>query len=139
MPSLPCSRRGRPRVRGGGESGAAVVDFVLVGVVVTVLFLAVFQLGLALHVRNTLVSCASEGARFGARADVDPGVGAERARELISQSLSPRFARDVSVSVGQADGVAVVVVRVIAPLPVLGPLGPDAGLDVVGRAFEESQ
>jgi hypothetical protein len=115
------------------------VDFVLVGVVVTVLFLAVFQLGLALHVRNTLVSCASEGARFGARADVDPDVGAARARELISQSLSPRFARDVSVSVGQADGVSVVVVRVVAPLPVLGPLGPDSGLDVVGRAFEESQ
>lgn len=123
----------------GDESGAAVVDFVLVGVLVTVLFLAVFQLGLALHVRNTLVSCASEGARFGARADVDPSVGADRARDLIAQSLSPRFARQVSVSVGEAEGVQVVVVRVVAPLPVLGPLGPDAGLDVVGRAFEEDQ
>jgi hypothetical protein len=115
------------------------LDFVLVGVLVTVLFLAVFQLGLALHVRNTLVSCASEGARFGARADVDPAVGADRARALIAQALSPRFARHVSVSLGEADGVQVVVVRVVAPLPVLGPLGPDAGLDVVGRAFEESQ
>jgi hypothetical protein len=28
---------------------------------------------------------------------------------------------------------------VVAPLPVLGPLGPDRALDVVGRAFLESQ
>ncbi|GAB3434807.1 hypothetical protein GCM10027517_03280 [Phycicoccus ginsengisoli] len=132
-------RRARLRRLVRDEAGAAVVDFVLVGVVVTVLFLAVFQLGLALHVRNTLVSCASEGARFGARADVDPAVGADRARELIAQSLSPRFARNVSVSLGEAEGVRVVVVRVVAPLPVLGPLGPDAGLAVVGRAFEERQ
>ena len=31
------------------------------------------------------------------------------------------------------------VVRVLAPLPILGPLGPDRSLDVVGRAFLESQ
>ena len=122
-----------------GESGAAVADFVMVGGLVTLLFVAVFQLGLALHVRNTLIACASEGARFGARADVDPSVGAERTRTLIGQSLSPRFARDVSVAVGEANGVQVVTVRVVAPLPVIGPLGPDAGLDVVGRAFQESQ
>jgi hypothetical protein len=111
----------------------------MVGGLVTLLFVAVFQLGLALHVRNTLIACASEGARFGARADVDPAVGAERARALIGQSLSPRFARDVSVAVGDANGVQVVTVRVVAPLPVIGPLGPDARLDVVGRAFQESQ
>jgi hypothetical protein len=121
------------------EGGAAVADFVMVGALVTLLFVAVFQLGLALHVRNTLIACASEGARFGARADTDPAAGAERARTLVAASLSPRFARDVSVSVGDADGVSVVTVRVVAPLPVLGPLGPDAGLDVVGRAFREGQ
>ena len=47
------------------------------------IFLAVFQLGLALHIRNTLIACASEGARYGARADATPADGERRARELI--------------------------------------------------------
>lgn len=116
-----------------------MVDFVLVSVLVSVLFLAVFQVGLALYVRNTIISCASEGARFGARADADPLVGAARARELIGSSLSARFARDVSAEVVEAGGVQVVAVRVRAPLPVLGPFGPDSGFDLVGRAFLEGQ
>jgi len=111
----------------------------MVSALVSLLFVAVIQLGIALHVRNTLVSCASEGARLGARLGSEPGDGAARTRELISQSLSPAFARHVSASVVDAGGVRVVSVRVIAPLPVLGPLGPDRALDVVGRAFLESQ
>ena len=126
-------------VRGRSETGSAVVDFVLVSVLVSVLFIAVFQVGLALYIRNTIISCASEGARFGARADVDPGVGAARTRELIDASLSARFAQDVSAEVLDAGGVQVVSVRVRAPLPVLGPFGPDSGFDLVGRAFLEQQ
>ena len=61
------------------ERGAAVADFTMVSVLVVVLFLAVFQLGLALHTRNTLISCASEGARLGARADAVAGPGRRRA------------------------------------------------------------
>ena len=125
--------------RGRGEAGAAVVDFVLVSVLVSVLFLAVFQVGLALYIRNTIVSCASEGARFGARADADPGDGAARTRELIDASLSPRFAQDVSAEIEDAGGVQVVSVHVRAPLPVIGPFGPDSGFDLVGRAFLERQ
>ena len=125
--------------RGRGEAGAAVVDFVLVSVLVSVLFLAVFQVGLALYIRNTIISCASEGARFGARADADPDDGAARARELIDASLSSRFAQDVSAEVEDAGGVQVVSVHVRAPLPVIGPFGPDSGFDLVGRAFLERQ
>lgn len=127
------------RPRRGPDAGAAVADFAMVSGLVALLFVAVLQLGLALHVRNTLVSCASEGARFGARAGAKPGDGAARARELISRSLSPRFARDVSAAVVEVDGVQVVSVRVVAPVPVLGPLGPDRALAVVGRAFLEQQ
>jgi Flp pilus assembly protein TadG len=126
-------------VRRRREQGAAVADFVLVATLVLVLVVAVLQLGLALHTRNTLISCASEGARLGARADSSPQAGAARTRELVSASLSPRFARDVSASVTSAGGVSVVAVRVRAPLPVIGLLGPDGDLDVVGRAFLERQ
>lgn len=121
------------------EEGAAVADFVLVSVLVLVLFLAVAQLGLALHTRNTLISCASEGARAGARADALPEQGVARTEQLISASLSPRYARRVSTRQAVVHGVRVVEVHVVAPLPVLGLLGPDGRLDVVGRAFAEDQ
>lgn len=121
------------------ERGAAVADFAMVSMLVIVLFLAVFQLGLALHTRNTLISCASEGARLGARADAAPGQGVSRTEALISESLSPRFARHVSSRETVISGVRVVEVRVVAPVPVIGLFGPDDRLDVVGRAFVESQ
>lgn len=121
------------------ERGSAVVDFALVSGLVALLFVAAFQLGLALHVRNTLIACASEGARLGARADAVPGDGVARTRELIASSLSGRFAEHVSESVVDVGGARVVAVRVRAPLPVLGPLGPDGVLDVTGRAFRERQ
>ena len=121
------------------ERGSAVVDVVLVSMLVLAVFLGVVQLGFALYVRNTLISCASEGARYGARADSDPTQGVARARELIAASLSPTYAEDVTAGFEIVNGVRVVVVRVRAPLPVLGPLGVGGGLDVVGRAFEENQ
>lgn len=121
------------------EAGSAVADFVMVSALVTLLFLALLQLGMALYVRNTLISCASEGARLGARAGAEPDQGAQRTRALIASSLSRRFAGDVSVDVVAVNGVQVVSVRVVAPVPVLGPLGAGGDFDVVGRAFLERQ
>jgi hypothetical protein len=111
----------------------------MVSGLVAVLFVAVFQLGLALHIRNTLISCAAEGARLGARADAGPADGADRARELIRASLSDRYAGQVSARVVDVGGVQAVAVDVAAPLPVIGPLGPDGRLRVTGRAFLEGQ
>ena len=121
------------------ERGSAVAEYVMVSGLVVLLFMAVFQLGLVLHVRNTLISCASEGARLGARADTEPGLGAARARELIEASLSDGYADDVTVGTGVVGGVQVVEVRVRSPFPVVGLLGPDGRLDVTGRAFLERQ
>jgi Flp pilus assembly protein TadG len=131
----PEARRGTREAR---ESGSAVVDFVLVSALLVMLFLAIGQLSLALHVRNTLVAAASEGARYGADADRSPADGADRTRELIRQSLSGGFADDVSASMGEVDGVSVVVVEVRARLPLLGWLGPSRALVVRGHAFEEA-
>lgn len=122
-----------------GEAGAAVVDFSMVSVLLLAIFLGVVQLGLALHARNTLIACAAEGARYGARADAAPGAAVQRTQALVSASLSPRYARTVTSRRTTFDGVRVVEVRVVAPVPVLGLLGPDGSLDVVGRAFEEDQ
>ena len=138
---LRCARRQRRVGRGApsGDGGAAVADFALVSALVTLLFLAVFQVGLALHIRNTLIACASEGARYGARADRAPEDGVARARQLIRASLADRYADDVSADATTVGGVAVVEVRVSAPLPVLGLLGPDRVLRVGAHAFAENQ
>ncbi len=138
-PACPCDGRPVAGARSRDERGSAVVDFALVSVLVLALFLAVLQLGFALHVRNTLISCASEGARYGARADAEPGDGTARTRELVTASLSARYAADVTAGVAVVAGARVVTVRVRAPLPVFGPLGISGGLDVTGRAFEEDQ
>lgn len=122
------------------DRGAAVVDFALTSGLLALLFVAVLQLGAALHIRNTLISSASEGARLGARVGSSPEQGVARTEELIRRSVSPSYAEDVTASVERTSaGVDVVVVRVQAPLPVIGPLGPDGALDVTGRAFLEEQ
>jgi Flp pilus assembly protein TadG len=121
------------------ESGSAVADFAMVSGLLSLLFLAVFQLGLALHIRNTLISCASEGARYGARADATPQDGVDRARQMISASLTDRYADNVTATTTTVDGVLVLQIRVEAPLPVLGALGPDRMLSVQARAFSEKQ
>lgn len=125
--------------RRGSEAGAAIVDFSMVSVLLLAIFLAVVQLGLALHTRNTLISCASEGARYGARADAHEGEGVARARQLVSASLSERYARWVTSRERVIGGVRVVEVRIVAQVPVLGLIGPEGRLDVVGRAFAEDQ
>src|SRR5436305_8817756 len=81
----------------GGESGSAAVDFVLVGSLVTLLFLAVIQLGVDFHVRNVLAASVAEGARYAANADVeDADAGAQHANALIARSLGPAYAKAVA-------------------------------------------
>ncbi|HZI95996.1 MAG TPA: TadE family protein [Actinomycetales bacterium] len=129
-------------MRGGrrrwSDGGAAVVDFVLVGALLTLVFLGVVQLGVVLHVRNTLVDCASEGARYGAFADRTPADGARRTAELIAASLSPAYAGEITARHADVDGLRTVEVTVSAPLPVIGLFGPGRGLTVRGHGAEES-
>ena len=109
----------------------------LVGALLTLVFVGIVQLGVVLHVRNTLIDSAAEGARYGAFADRTPEQGAQRTRDLITMSLSPRYARDVRA--GQADiaGIRTVEVTVVAPLPVIGLLGPSRVLSVSGHGMKE--
>ena len=109
----------------------------MVGALLTFLFVAVVQLALVLHVRNTLVDCASEGARYGAFADRTPADGVARTRQLIGMSLSDRYADDVTATTAVVQGVPVVEVRVRAPLPVVGLLGPTRGITFTGHGVDE--
>jgi hypothetical protein len=119
------------------ERGAAVVDFVLVLVVMVPLFLGLLQVGLVLHVRNTLTAAASEGARYAAAVDRVPGDGVARTRRQIEGALADRFARGVSARPMQVDGAPGVRVDVVAEVPPLGLWGPAIRLELAGHAVEE--
>ena len=109
----------------------------LVLVLLVVLLLALLQLGFALHVRNTLVASAAEGARYAANADRSPEEGAARTRVLVAGALGDEYATDVVAGTEIVAGVTTVVVVIQAPLPILGPLGLADSLVVRGHAFEE--
>ena len=110
----------------------------LVLLVVVPLFLGIAQLALVLHVRNTLVSAASEGARYAATYDRAPADGAALTRASIADVLSPRFAAQVSAAETTVDGYPGVVVHVDAQVPALGLWGPGVALSVDGHAVEEA-
>jgi Flp pilus assembly protein TadG len=132
------SRTGGRVRRSRDDSGAAIVDFTLVGVLLTFLFLALLQLGLALHVRNTLAASATEGARYAANADRSPSDGAAVTRQLIRDSLADSFAVGVSSGTETVGGVPTVYVQIDARLPLVGLLGPARGISVRGHALEEA-
>lgn len=114
-----------------------MVDFALVGGLLTLVFVAVLQLTLALYTRNILIDCAGEGARFGATADQDATAAIERTRLLIRAGLADRYAQDISAEVLQQNGLQEIEVQVRAPLPVLGVYGAGRRLQVTGHAIVE--
>jgi TadE-like protein len=131
VPDRRASDRGQPPP---GQDGSAVVDFVLVGALVTMLFLACIQLALVLHVRNTALDAASSGARYGVLADRAPSDARARTEQLLRGALSPDYARDVQVATEDYRGRSTLKVTVRVPLPVLGLIGPAGFLEVAGHA-----
>lgn len=123
----------RPRT----DEGSAVVDFVLVLAVLVPLFLGIMQVALVLHVRNTLTSAASEGARFAATVDQPLAAGVDRTRAQIAGAVAGRFAEDITATQTVRGGVPVVRVVVVAEVPPLGVWGPGVRLAVAGHAVEE--
>lgn len=111
------------------DPGSAAVDFVLVGVLVTLMFMALLQLGIDYYVRNVLAACVADGARYGANADVaSPAVGAAQANQEILRALGPSYATAYApTEQDSVDGASVVTVEVRARLPLLAwflPIGP---------------
>ena len=120
------------------ERGSAVAEFTLVGILLTVLTLSVVQLALALHVRNTLLDAAAEGARYAALAGSSAADGVSRTQDLIGAAISAGYAEDVTASQTSIGGVSAIEVTVRATLPVVGLLGLQHGLEVAGHAAIET-
>ena len=110
----------------------------MVGALLTVLTLSVIQLGLALHIRNTVQDAAAEGARFGALADRTPADGIQRTRDLIALAIGDDYAQDVSVRGGSWMGHPAVTITVRTRLPLVGLVGIEGALEVTGHAALET-
>lgn len=121
-----------------GDDGDATVDFVLVGALLTVLTLSVLQLGLALLIRNTALDAAAEGARYAALADNGLDAGVQRTRDLITAALGTTYADHIAASYEHHLGASAAVITVRAPLPLIGLLGLEQGMEVQGHAAVES-
>lgn len=124
--------------RRGSDSGAAIVDFVLITVVLVPLVLAIMQVALVLHVRNTLTTAASDGARHAVVDGAYPSDGVERARAMITQSLGSQYARNIAAQQTRFDGSSGVRVDIEASVPALGILGTVAHVHVRGRAVGQT-
>lgn len=122
----------------GCERGSAPVEFLLVGIVLTALTLAVVQLALAIYVRNVVHAAAVDGAHRAALADSVPQDGVMHTSSLIEAAVGGTYAQDIHVAMTDALGAPTVEVTVRAALPVIGLIGVPGTLEVTGRALRES-
>ena len=126
------------RSRIADDRGSSPVEFVLVGTMLTLLTLAVLQLGLALYVRNVVHDAAVEGAHHAALADTSLADGVERTRQIIARTVGADYATEVSARESAALGMASVEVTVRAVLPLVGLLGAPGSLEVTAHAPVET-
>lgn len=129
------TRLSRPSL--ADDRGSAVVEFVLVGALIVVLATGLLQLAVTLHVRNILVSCASEGAHTAALADVDLADGAQRASQLASAALGGKQVSASARHVVEGDAL-IVEVTLTTSVPVLGFWGTGS-MNVSAHAIEEGE
>lgn len=98
------------------------------------IFVALLQLTLALHVRNTVADAASSAARYGALGDRSEADARDRAAVLVAGALGSGYVQDITVDVESLNGLDTLRVSISAPLPVLGLFGPSNSLEVTGHA-----
>jgi hypothetical protein len=70
------------------DTGAAVVDFVLMSVLLVMLLFGVLQVAVYFYARNVVAASAADAARYAAAETVDPRRAGPRAEQLIGHGLS---------------------------------------------------
>ena len=101
------------------------------------LFFGVLQLALIWHIKTTLTSAASEGARYGAAYNRSVTDGTQRTAAVINDVFGADFADRVSGGVVSIGGQPAVEVTVRAQVPVLAFWGPTITVEADGHAIEE--
>lgn len=106
-------------------------------VVLVPLFFGILQLALIWHVKTTLTSAASEGARYGAAYNRTTADGQRRTGQVIDETFGTDFRDQVTASDSTVSGQPGVEVDVSAQVPVLGFWGPTITVEVSGHAVKE--
>lgn len=127
---------------GGDESGAAVIEFVMISVLMVLLLFAVLQVAAVFYVRNIVAASAADAARYASASGVDAAAGGDRANGSISNALSrsvsahvPCVSRDDTDAVS---GLRVVRVECTGRIgSLLLPAGAFVRIDVVARSIRE--
>ena len=114
-------------------------EFVLVLLVLVPLVFGIAQVALVMHVRNTLVAAASDGARSAAMLGSEPEVARDRARDVIGTTLADRYAESIEARESVVDGVVVIEVRIRADVPPLGLWGPPVAVSAEGHAVRQAE
>ncbi|QJC22162.1 pilus assembly protein [Arcanobacterium buesumense] len=114
------------------EGGNAVVGFTATVGLLLIVTVTIVSLGLTWFAREVMKDSVALGARFAALDGASEEVARERTFELITTTLPPAFADDITITYGPSW----VIVRACAPAPVLGLLLPIT-IDVEGRATIE--
>lgn len=120
------------------DRGSSPVEFVLVGALLTLLTLAVLQLGLSIYVRNVVHDAAVEGAFHAALADTSLEDGAQRTGQIITRTVGGDYAADIAVRETSSLGHLTVQVTVRTTLPLVGLLGAPRSMEVIAHAPIES-
>ncbi|WP_454115193.1 TadE/TadG family type IV pilus assembly protein [Microbacterium lacticum] len=134
----PDDARRRAARDGVDDTGSAPVEFILVGLLLSVLTLGVLQLALTVYVRNVVHDAAVEGAYHGALADTGPADGAARTERLIATAVGGALDAEVSAGAVEGAGGSEVQVTVVATFPLIGLLGIPAGMEVTAHAPRQS-
>jgi Flp pilus assembly protein TadG len=69
------------------DTGAAVVEFVMISVLLVLLLFGVLQVGVYFYARNIVAASAADAARYAAAAGVPASAGGPRAEQLIAEGL----------------------------------------------------
>ncbi|MGP9527653.1 TadE family protein [Glutamicibacter sp. AOP5-A2-18] len=114
--------------------GSAVAEFVMITTLLVLIAMTLIQLALVLHVRNTLIDAAANGAHYGALANRSEADARGRAQLLITESLHGGFADNVGVSSANVGKNQVITVSVDTRVPLIGLLPNGWDLHVQGEA-----
>lgn len=126
------------------DSGAAVIDFVMMSILLIMLLFAVLQAAVYFYARNVAAASVADAARYAAAEGVAAGQGARRAEQLIRRGLDEADARTIHCTgrPGRDDrtGLAVTTVRCRGRIRLLfSPLKMPLTIDVTSSVLKEGQ
>lgn len=119
------------------ERGSAPVEFVLVGLLLTVTALSTLQVAVIAHIRAIAIDSVIAGAAHAALADTSDDEGVTRTRELISLGIAADLVRAVSARSTTIEGRDAVEMSAELAIPGVGLWVPVTTVDVYGHAYRE--